>query len=553
MQGPGTVDGGAAFSGDGRLAAFDDGPGRVVVLEVESGTQLAELRLGSEDDVTGYVRRLDDDGSHLVYGKTPIRLIEVATGDVVMEIDMLDSWIELTAATLFATSQRGTLHAFSLPDGDELFTVPGAGTGSIAAMTGGRILVSDGSNGAVVLETGPRGELGSLETCRGLASATLDTTGPVASFNHACADEQIAPGLIRTTAAVQTTYVVDLDGPSVAYTLPDAKGRSQPISPDGTRFVRQEGDGGLLNGPLIVRDLETGEPIVELQGLCWWDALEASRGESECMLNSEPPFAIGGATLRWSPDGTTIAAVNGSLRGAGAYLAVWDARTGELVFWEPSTTDLSHHVDAIFTPDSTAVVSSYWEPVLRRISTETWEIESEVPLPPVVAGSRGIRFAGYAGDGSALLAVEGLNVSQSFSGSFAALTWLDPSDLTVMFKRENIHDADLGAVALDSEGALLATGSADGVVRVWDVATGDLVGEIPLGDVRIRGVAFVDEQTLVVTPNEGDLLLLTIDTEQLLDIARESLTRGFTELECEKFNFGDACPTLEEMREGRRS
>ena len=29
-----------------------------------------------------------------------------------------------------------------------------------------------------------------------------------------------------------------------------------------------------------------------------------------------------------------------------------------------------------------------------------------------------------------------------------------------------------------------------------------------------------------------------------------SLTRGFTEFECKRFNFGDDCPTLEELREG---
>ena len=43
--------------------------------------------------------------------------------------------------------------------------------------------------------------------------------------------------------------------------------------------------------------------------------------------------------------------------------------------------------------------------------------------------------------------------------------------------------------------------------------------------------------------------VVTIDTDELLEIARNSLTRGFTEDECDRYKF-DPCPTLEQVRSG---
>jgi WD40 repeat protein len=105
-------------------------------------------------------------------------------------------------------------------------------------------------------------------------------------------------------------------------------------------------------------------------------------------------------------------------------------------------------------------------------------------------------------------------------------------------------------MALSPDASLLATGASDGYVRVWDSETGALVHEIPLGDTLVQGVAFVDDEHLAVTPREGNLFIFTLDVDELRQLVRSSLTRGFTEFECERFNFDDQCPTLEELRDG---
>ncbi|MGI8658565.1 MAG: hypothetical protein ACR2K4_07340 [Candidatus Limnocylindria bacterium] len=101
---------------------------------------------------------------------------------------------------------------------------------------------------------------------------------------------------------------------------------------------------------------------------------------------------------------------------------------------------------------------------------------------------------------------------------------------------------------MSPDGSLIATGSSDGFVRVWSADTFALVHEISIGDTQANGVAFVTGTQLAVTPVEGGLLVYAIDNQELLSIVRASLSRGLTEAECERFNFGDTCPTLAELR-----
>lgn len=112
-----------------------------------------------------------------------------------------------------------------------------------------------------------------------------------------------------------------------------------------------------------------------------------------------------------------------------------------------------------------------------------------------------------------------------------------------------IIDLASGAVLpLSPNGNLMVTGASDGSVRVWDVARRSLVHEFRIGAEQVQGVAFVSDRHVMIAPQSGHLFVYTIDKEELIDISRRSLSRGFTELECDRFNFGDACPTLEEMR-----
>jgi hypothetical protein len=43
---------------------------------------------------------------------------------------------------------------------------------------------------------------------------------------------------------------------------------------------------------------------------------------------------------------------------------------------------------------------------------------------------------------------------------------------------------------------------------------------------------------------------MILDRDELLAKVRSTLTRGFTDAECEQFGFSSACPTLEQLRAG---
>jgi WD40 repeat protein len=130
---------------------------------------------------------------------------------------------------------------------------------------------------------------------------------------------------------------------------------------------------------------------------------------------------------------------------------------------------------------------------------------------------------------------------------------MDGTTLEHLDEITGAHEGGVIDLALNGEGTLLASAGRDGVARLWDVTTKRLVHEIPVSQVGegLGGVDFVDDDRhlLVTSMATGDLHKVTIDPEELLDIARERITRGLTQTECDTYHI-DPCPTLEEIREG---
>jgi hypothetical protein len=126
-----------------------------------------------------------------------------------------------------------------------------------------------------------------------------------------------------------TTDVADLQTGKVAYTLAGQGGAGMSISPDGTRFVRQEADGATW-GTLSIRDLETGQLLVELDGLCEFDSVSIEpstngkdagrtpRRRSPCPRSG----CTGHRTAECSPPGSRGGAI------------VWDTASGEMLHAE---------------------------------------------------------------------------------------------------------------------------------------------------------------------------------------------------------------------------
>ena len=104
----------------------------------------------------------------------------------------------------------------------------------------------------------------------------------------------------------------------------------------------------------------------------------------------------------------------------------------------------------------------------------------------------------------------------------------------------------MDGVARSPDGSLFATGADDGSIRVWDT-DGRMVHEIGFPGASVLGLAFLTPIHLGVVLDDGNLRVVTIDTNELLGISRESLTRSFTQDECDRYGL-TPCPTLEDMR-----
>ena len=115
---------------------------------------------------------------------------------------------------------------------------------------------------------------------------------------------------------------------------------------------------------------------------------------------------------------------------------------------------------------------------------------------------------------------------------------LGPSETSVILKNHTLIEA----VAF-SEAGRLATGSSDGTVRVWNTSAQDVVYTSPVEPSAVVGVAFSrDGSRVTAIYSDGRILVHAIALEDVIDIARARLTRGFTDEECRTYLHVPTCP-----------
>jgi eukaryotic-like serine/threonine-protein kinase len=101
-----------------------------------------------------------------------------------------------------------------------------------------------------------------------------------------------------------------------------------------------------------------------------------------------------------------------------------------------------------------------------------------------------------------------------------------------------------GTVEFSADGATVAVGGSDGSVRLWDARDGRELVTLRGHIGAVEALDFSrDGSRLVSAGSDGFVRVWALRLDDLEDIARDSLTRGLTTDECQRYLHVDHCPS----------
>jgi WD40 repeat protein/DNA-binding SARP family transcriptional activator len=283
----------------------------------------------------------------------------------------------------------------------------------------------------------------------------------------------------------------------VHLTLQEAGGWTVEYSPDGTRLATSSGEGD--QAMVKIWDAATGKEllsfavpdvgeirfnadgtrlaIVSAETAGIWDT---ATGEQLLSLSGHPKWI---QTLTFSPDESLLATASEDHTAK-----VWDLETGEELLTLSGHTDIVNAVE--FSPDGTHLATSSWGNM-----TKIWDLATGQEVLTIPAGlpsytPDGKQILAYGPDGSIIVwdALTGQELSNSSGPPGFGIGILTPDRQKIIHgtltgkvivwdiaaEQELFsfpaHVSSITDMALHPDGIHLATASADGTVKVWDIS-----------------------------------------------------------------------------------
>jgi WD40 repeat protein len=371
-----------AFSPDGRLIAAAEGPNspsKVSIFDVRTGRQVRRISPPDADDVSVLCLAFSPDGTKLAWGEP-------------------DGHVALWDLTSDRLLNRARCHDWTI--------------NAVAFSPDGRLLASGGNDGAV--------QLRQVERLAGNAGKASGRDG-------------------RPARRTEERTLRD----------PDSWIMSLAFTPDGTRLIA----GGLSRASIIVWRLSDGQVLRRITGT------HATRGLSK---SSQGP-----RTVAVTPDGRRILSAGQSTvsrsetRIAFGYPTVpvtevrsWDIETGERKL-DLFDDEHAGYGNVALSPDGRRIAVADLG-VIRIVDAETGRPVGRIEAPGSAQGR-----PAFSPDGTliALPIGHAIHVFEARSGR----RWL---------QGEEVPAGRLQSAAWSPSGDRIATGHGDGTVRVWDAATG---------------------------------------------------------------------------------
>jgi WD40 repeat protein len=405
---------------------------------------------------------------------------------------------------------------------------------------GSRVLVGESFGGsAVMLDLVAPREVASLRLCPefGLLTGSL----------HVEADTTVVDANCDGNDSLTTRFMIDSNSHAARTSIPHQGAAKSALSPGGSLVAVQLGELPATVGEVVLRDTTNGDVVSTMDGLCEWE--DGGEWGPDCVAFPDTPFPDWPWSFAFSPDGSLLAMAGQNTDA----VIVWDTQTGQIVATptvEHNTDGPSQVLSVAFSPDGERLAASFvWSPKeLWLLSTDDWTAitQYEVPADAETIEAPSDNLV-YTPDGETLIATDFLSFGEG------RIVFMDGSTLELLAEIPDAHDEGIAQIALNEEGTLLASAGLDGLVKVWDVESRTMVQQIPVSSegAAVGGVAFTGDGThlSVTSTATGELHRVTIDPEELFDIARTRLTRSFTETECATYRI-DPCPTLEDIQAG---
>ena len=539
---------GPSFSADSGLvsAAWID-EGTVRVVDTADGTTLVRVGVDGGPRSTS----LSPDGRMVAAASsdpTSARVFDTATGEPVHALPGHDARLRTVRYSpdgewLATASEDGTVRVRDAQTGETVHTLTdfGSAVAGVAWAPDSRRLAAGGFDGIARIF-----DIGADRAEMAYTLAGVTTASGVIGVAFSPDGGHLLTGDDRITAA--TVWDVGPGG--------DAEVANLPGNPNTWIHPAYTGDGHLA--------IPTGGGAVTV-----WDTSTATQ---QARLTYPNPSAVAAdwaddiASIAISPDGTLLAAGDGNPARA------WDLTTGDELFskspggWisQPAFSpdsellalagdsgtlslydregtlraqlraeDGSGLQDPTFSPDGSTIAVQQFprdrpspdSPILlwdwRSDTTQSWpDLDGERPT--------------YSPDGRQLAAASPV-------GGPAEVR--DPATGDLLHALDG-HSAPVVDFAYSPDGSLIATASLDGTARLWNADSGEPVLRLPKLSGEVTSVTFSPDGRHLATNThpQGIVRVWTINNDELLDIARQNVTRTLTTAECQEFLHTPSCP-----------
>ncbi|MEX2624743.1 MAG: TIR domain-containing protein [Acidimicrobiia bacterium] len=503
------------------LSWTSDGSRFSVASVNSSGSGTTVFEVATRDMVLQYPADggiLSPDGQRLVVdGLGGLDVIEVATG---IRTDILTGFDLLVLTKAFTADSSRLI----------------VGTGGLD------VLVFDLESGKLVNRLSPAG-----------SAVSYDCAAQCETLLHSNLDGEVLTWDLSTTAGgeintVDTGYFVNASSLATAGDTGVFLGFSTlRFHPDVVPFDRASGQISTYRRPT-----ETNRPMPLPDGRIV--LLEVSE--------DTPEF---GPVVAWDPANDNVEEMAGcwttqeavELSGFGSSAIPCADREGDYFFMD----------FAFLSPDESSLVITEPGGEVRIFNARTL---AEQTVPALPAGHRTVLAYGgtwlISSDGQVgkVVDLSDGRVMATLQFSFSSFFWSDVTsngELVALFSWDSgeltVYDTGTWqpitsfvpgsnrGISFSPDGSKILIAQNDGYVRIWDTHAGTELFRIPLPGAS-DGV-WLDETHIVIGAATGLWTTITLDLEELKDLAVSRLTRGFTAEECETYRIA-LCPSLETIK-----